>query len=68
MMIEKTARALRYYRHRLAHRLGLQGGNVVTEWWQGRIWCGFQCATCGEVSHASPVSKRAIDSSLGREA
>lgn len=42
--------------HRLRHRLHLQRGFIVSEWFEGRLWIGFRCETCGEVTGAHDVS------------
>lgn len=45
---------LRRLLHRLAHRLHWQLGRVVSATdSRGRVWVGFECATCGQVTGAS---------------
>ena len=44
---------LRYIRHRIAHRLHWQLGQVISATdEQDRVWVAFQCATCGEITSA----------------
>jgi hypothetical protein len=44
---------LRWFRHRLAHRLGSNFGRIVNATDdRGQVWIGFECALCGEVNGA----------------
>ena len=48
-------------RHRLAHRMHWQTDrqtDTVVTWWGacGRLWVGFKCSHCGEVTGADLVS------------
>jgi hypothetical protein len=45
------ARNLYHLYHRLVHLLKLRHGHVVSCWWNGWLWIGFQCAKCGEVTN-----------------
>lgn len=45
---------LRRLLHGLAHRLHWQLGQVVSATdSRGRVWVGFECATCGQITGAS---------------
>jgi hypothetical protein len=44
--------------HAIKHFFGWQRGEVVTEWWRGDLWVGFQCAECGAVTGAHKVPDR----------
>lgn len=37
------------WRHRLAHWLGWNGGEVVSSTARGIVWIGFRCRGCGKV-------------------
>jgi hypothetical protein len=43
------------WRHRLAHRLRWQLGDVVSATDRaGNVWLGFRCSTCGRLSSVEP--------------
>jgi hypothetical protein len=62
---------LRWFRHRLAHRLGSNFGRVVSATDdRGQVWRGFECALCGEINGAHVArladGRRSSDPSTSR--
>lgn len=60
MSLQRWAWRLRYWQHRLEHRLGWQRGYVVSGWSNGALWIAHRCIDCGEVSgaHISETNRR----------
>lgn len=53
--------------HWIAHKFGLNTGQVVTRWDSDRLMIGFRCDVCGDISgeHESVTSQSLVIRAIG---